>query len=225
LYNNICIVESPRRQPAGYLGTMFLGKPWVDRTVAVVAALPFGYVLWIDLRAGHLTLPRFAILFQLSLLIVTMLIRTPPVRVTTNPFFWLVAFVASYYGFLTASFTGSGRALVPAVVTDGLSVLSVLADGYARISLGRNIGFVPAQRRLVLTGPYRLVRHPIYSALFLAEVSVILEGFSWLNLALSLVFLVLIVIKTLMEERFLHVDPAYRRYMGEVRRRWIPGLL
>jgi protein-S-isoprenylcysteine O-methyltransferase Ste14 len=204
---------------------MFLGKPWVDRTIAVLAALPFGYVLWIDLRAGHLTLPRFAILFQLSLLIVTMLIRIPPVRVTTNPLFWLVAFVASYYGFLTASFTGSGRALVPAAVTDGLSVVSVLADAYARISLGRNIGFVPAQRRLVLTGPYRLVRHPIYSALFLAEVAVVLEGFSWLNLVLSLAFLGLFVIKTLMEERFLRVDPVYRHYMREVRYRWIPGLV
>jgi hypothetical protein len=25
---------------------MFLGRPWVDRTIAVLAALPFGYVLW-----------------------------------------------------------------------------------------------------------------------------------------------------------------------------------
>ena len=203
---------------------MFLGRPWVDRTSAVLAALPFGYVLWIDLHAGGLTIPRVTILFQLSLLIVTLLIRRPPVRVTTNRFFWLVAVVASYYGFLTASFMGSGRPLVPAPVTDSLSVASVLADVYARLSLGRNIGFVPAQRRLVLTGPYRLVRHPIYSALFLAEVCVILEGFSWRNLTLSLVFLGLFVIKTLMEESFLRVDPAYERYMREVRYRWIPGI-
>ena len=204
---------------------MFLGRPWVDRTSAVLAALPFGYVLWIDLHAGGLTIPRVTILFQLSLLIVTLLIRRPPVRVTTNRFFWLVAVVASYYGFLTASFMGSGRPLVPAPVTDSLSVASVLADVYARLSLGRNIGFVPAQRRLVLTGPYRLVRHPIYSALFLAEVCVILEGFSWRNLTLSLVFLGLFVIKTLMEESFLRVDPAYERYMREVRYRWIPGIV
>jgi len=204
---------------------MFLGNPWVDRTIAVLAALPFGYVLWIDLHAGRLTIPRFAIIFQLSLLIVTMLIRLPPVRVTTNPLFWFIAFVASYYGFLTASFTGSGRPLVPAAMTDGLSVVSVLADVYARLSLGRNIGFVPAQRRLVLTGAYRLVRHPIYSALFLAEVCVILESFSWLNLALSIVFLGLFVIKTLMEESFLRVDPAYERYMREVPYRWVPGIV
>jgi protein-S-isoprenylcysteine O-methyltransferase Ste14 len=203
---------------------MFLTRPWVDRTIAVLATLPFGYVLWFDIRAGHLSVPRVAILVQLSLLIVTMLIRLPPVRVTTNPLFWVVALVASYYGFLTASFTGGGHPLVPALVTDSLSVVSVIADVYARLSLGRNIGFVPAQRRLVLTGPYRLVRHPIYSALFLAEVCVILEGFSWPNLALSLVFLGLFVSKTLMEESFLRIDPEYERYMREVRYRWIPGV-
>jgi protein-S-isoprenylcysteine O-methyltransferase Ste14 len=203
---------------------MLLGKPWVDRLIAVLAALPFGYVLWGDLHAGPLSIPRFAILFQLSLLIVTLLIRLPPVRVTTNPLFWLVAFVASYYGFLTASYIGNGRHLVSPGITDSLSVVSVLADVYARLSLGRNIGFVPAQRRLVLTGPYRVVRHPIYSALFLAEVSVVLENFSWPNLGLSVVFLGLFVIKTLMEESFLRLDPAYERYMREVRYRWIPGI-
>jgi len=204
---------------------MFLGKPWVDRTIALLAALPFAYVLWIDLHAGRLTIPRVAFLFQLSLLIVTMLVRTAPVRVTANPLFWIVAFVASYYGFLTDSFAGSGRPLVPQQVTDTLSMISVLADVYARLSLGRNIGFVPAQRRLVFTGPYRVVRHPIYSALFLAEVCVVLEGFSWLNLGLSLVFLGLFVVKTLMEESFLRIDPAYEQYMRDVRYRWIPGVI
>jgi protein-S-isoprenylcysteine O-methyltransferase Ste14 len=191
----------------------------------VLAAVPFGYVLWIDIRAGQLTIPRAAFLFQLALLIVTMLVRTPPVRVTSNPLFWVVAFVASYYGFLTTSFLQDGRPLVPAALTDGLSLVSILGDVWARLSLGRNIGFVPAQRRLVRSGPYRLVRHPIYTALFLAETCVILESFSWTNFALSLVFLGLFVIKTLMEESFLRLDPAYERYMREVRSRWIPGVL
>jgi protein-S-isoprenylcysteine O-methyltransferase Ste14 len=45
------------------------------------------------------------------------------------------------------------------------------------------------------------------------------------NLALSLVFLGLFVVKTLMEESFLREDPDYERYMREVRYRWIPGVL
>ena len=202
-----------------------LERRWVDRTIAVIASLPFIYVLYHNLQIVELTIPRVALLLQLCLLVVTMLIRRAPVRVTTNPLYWLVAFVASYYGFLTVSLSAAGIPLVPARVTDALSVASVLADGYARLTLGRNIGFVPAQRRLVTSGPYRLVRHPIYSALFLAECCVVLENYSWVNLTLSAIFLGLFVIKTLMEENFLRVDPAYAKYMDEVRYRWIPGVL
>lgn len=202
-----------------------LARPWVDRTIAIVAALPFVLVLYYNISSTQLTIPRVALLLQLCLLVVTMLIRRAPVRVTTRPLYWLVAFVASYYGFLTVSVGVTGRPLAPTALTDGLSILSVLADGYARVTLGRNIGFVPAQRRLVTSGPYRLVRHPIYSALFLAEVCVILESFSWVNLTLSMVFFALFVIKTLMEERFLGEDPAYAAYMRHVRHRWIPGIL
>jgi protein-S-isoprenylcysteine O-methyltransferase Ste14 len=203
----------------------FLSRPWVDRAIAVVASLPFVLVLYYNVSSTQLTIPRVALLLQLCLLVGTMLIRRPPVRVTTRPLYWLVAFVASYYGFLTVSVSVTGRPLTPTALTDGLSMLSVLGDGYARVTLGRNIGFVPAQRRLVTSGPYRLVRHPIYSALFLAEVCVILENFSPVNFALSLIFFALFVVKTLMEERFLAEDPAYAAYMKEVRHRWIPGIL
>jgi protein-S-isoprenylcysteine O-methyltransferase Ste14 len=202
-----------------------LEKPWVDRTIAIIAALPFIYVLYYNVQIVDLTIPRVALLLQLCLLVVTMLIRRAPVRVTTNPVYWLVAFVASYYGFLTVAVSASGYPLVPARYTGMLSIASVIADGYARVTLGRNIGFVPAQRRLVTGGPYRFVRHPIYSALFLAECCVVLENFSPVNLVLSLIFLSLFVIKTLMEENFLRLDPAYARYMEEVRYRWIPGVL
>jgi protein-S-isoprenylcysteine O-methyltransferase Ste14 len=202
----------------------FLRRPWVDRMIAGLAAAPFVYVLYQNFLAGGLTIPRAAVMLQLLLLVVTLLIRRPPVRVTTRPMYWVVAFVGSYYGFLTVSLLQQGTPLLPTRATDIVSLLSIALDAWARLTLGRNIGFVPAERRLVMSGPYRAVRHPIYSALFLAEACVILESFSWVNLVLSLVFLGLFVVKTLMEERFLAENPVYRDYMGKVRHRWIPGL-
>ena len=203
----------------------WLRIPWIDRLIALVAATPFAWAVVHNVRAGDLTIPQGAVILQLMLLLLTMLIRRPPVRVTPRPHYWVVAFVGSYYGFLTVSILTDGVALVPSRLTDGLSLLSIVLDGYARITLGRNIGFVPAERRLVMAGPYRVVRHPIYSALFLAEICVILESFSWVNLLLSAVFLGLFVIKTLMEERFLAENPIYREYMARVPHRWIPGLI
>jgi len=46
----------------------------------------------------------------------------------------------------------------------GLSLASLL-------TLGRGFGLRPALRRLATTGPYRLVRHPIYLAYVLADVA------------------------------------------------------
>ena len=205
-------------------GTALLRRPWVDRVIAVIAALPFIHVLIYNLRIIELTIPRVALLLQLALLVVTLLIRRPPVRVTPNPVYWLVAFVGSYYGFLTVTVSVAGRPLTATIVTDVISMVSVVWDVVARVTLGRNIGFVPAQRRLVMTGPYRIVRHPIYTALFVAEISVVLENFSWVNLILSLIFVALFVVKTLMEEKFLADDPEYADYMKRVRYRWIPGV-
>lgn len=202
-----------------------LSRPWVDRCIAALAAIPFIYVLIHNLRHIEPTIPRLALLFQLTLLVVTMLIRRAPVRVTSNPVYWLVAFVGSYYGFLTVAVSTAGRALTPTLVTDVISVMSVTWDVFARITLGRNIGFVPAQRQLVMTGPYRLVRHPIYTALFVGEIAVVLENYSPVNLLLSLIFLGLFVLKTLMEEQFLSEDPEYAKYMKLVRFRWVPGIV
>jgi protein-S-isoprenylcysteine O-methyltransferase Ste14 len=99
---------------------------------------------------------------------------------------WLLAFVATYGSLGWAVFAPPGRALTPALLTTALSLVGVCVVVYARLSLGRNIGFVPAQRSVVTSGAYRYVRHPIYTGLFLAWVSLCLRQFSMLNLSLFL---------------------------------------
>ena len=95
---------------------------------------------------------------------------------------------------------------------------------YARLSLGRNIGFVPAQRNVVRSGAYGCVRHPIYSGLFLAWVSLTLRLYSPVNLGLFLTICTLFVIKSVVEEGFLRQDPGYAEYMRQVKYRFIPGI-
>ena len=75
----------------------FLADPRVDRTVAVIASLPAGYLICWRLRQGTLDIVRINLILQSLLFIVTMIVRRPPVRVTLNPWFWLLAFVATYW--------------------------------------------------------------------------------------------------------------------------------
>ncbi len=92
---------------------------------------------------------------QLLVLIVLMVLRTTPVRVTPNPWFWLLAFVTSDGPLGFTAYAGQGVALVPPMVGNGLAVVSVIVLVYALLSLGRNIGFIPTLRKIVTRGACR----------------------------------------------------------------------
>lgn len=219
-------VMSSDRQP-GVRQRSFdaLTIPWVDKTIAVLAVIPFIYHLHGVVTSGQMSLPRASVVTNALILIVTMLFRTPPVRVTPNPWYWLLAFVASYQGLVLAAFGQQGVALVPKAVTDFLALLSLVVIVYARYSLGRSIGLVPAQRVIMTRGAYGFVRHPIYTAAFIGYLAFALLAHTPLNAAMVVVGAGLFVIKSFVEERFLREDPGYAEYLARVRWRWFPGLL
>lgn len=218
----IRIPESVAPRRPGFLEV--ITHPRVDRAVAIVACLPFVYVVHHRLATGGVTLPWISMAASMALLIATMLVRRPPVRVTTKSLYWATAFFATYWGFLTLALTERGIPVAPSILTDGLAIASLVIAIVARVSLGRNIGFVPAQRELVSSGAYAFVRHPIYTGLFVSLAGFALRAFSPLNLLIIGVWATLFVVKTFMEERFLGEDPAYARYTQRVHWRWLPGI-
>lgn len=86
---------------------------------------------------------------------------------------------------------------------------------------------VQAERghRVIDTGPYAFVRHPMYSGVVLYFAGLALLLGSWWALVLSPVFFVLFSIRAGIEERALADGlPGYADYLGRVRYRLIPGL-
>src|SRR5262249_44710385 len=159
---------------------------------------------------------RIAMAIQFALLIATMVVRRPPTRVTAKPLYWATAFVATYWGFMTLALMERGVPIAPTGLTHGLAVASLAIAVFARVSLGRNIGFVPGAGELVPSGAFAFVRHPIYSALFVSMAGVVLRGYSPLNLVVIAIGAALFIIKTFFEEDFLGEDPAYARYLKSV---------
>jgi protein-S-isoprenylcysteine O-methyltransferase Ste14 len=86
---------------------------------------------------------------------------------------------------------------------------------YALLSLGRNIGFIPAQRKVVTKGAYRFVRHPIYTGTFVSLFAFVLRSYSLLNLAMEVILIALLMIRGIVEERFLEEDAGYAAYLQE----------
>jgi protein-S-isoprenylcysteine O-methyltransferase Ste14 len=100
--------------------------------------------------------------------------------------------------------------------------LTVVVIG--KLSLGRSFGLAPANRGVVSTGLYRLVRHPIYLGYLITHIGFVLaNGIDW-NLSILAIADAALLMRAVREERTLGADPAYRDYMQRVRWRVLPGV-
>jgi protein-S-isoprenylcysteine O-methyltransferase Ste14 len=79
--------------------------------------------------------------------------------------------------------------------------------------------------RVVSTGPYAWVRHPMYSGTVLFFIGAPLLLGSWWGVAMSPLFIVLFAVRAKIEERALIAGlPGYADYVARVRYRLVPGL-
>ena len=65
-------------------------------------------------------------------------------------------------------------ALLPDVATAVLSFAGLCLVIAGKVVLGRSFGLVPANRGVVASGPYLLVRHPIYSGYLITHIGFLL---------------------------------------------------
>lgn len=78
---------------------------------------------------------------------------------------------------------------------------------------------------VVTTGPYAIVRHPMYAGGMLMFLSMPLQLGSWLGLAAALLFVPLLSVRIVMEERMLRAElEGYADYARRVRWRLIPRI-
>ena len=201
-----------------------LRTPWVDKAIATVAVIPFAWLTYVRLQSFGSDVPRVALLVQGLVFIGSMLVRKTPVRVSTNPWYWLLTFVETYWIILVFAVLRRGQPLVPYWVSASLATLGAVLMIWARLSLGRSIGLVPALRSLVTHGAYRYVRHPIYLAGSLIFIANGLSAYSPVNVAILGLGIFWFALKSLAEESFLRSDPAYADYMEHVRWKWFPGI-
>jgi protein-S-isoprenylcysteine O-methyltransferase Ste14 len=92
------------------------------------------------------------------------------------------------------------------------------------LTLGRSFGIRPAVRSLAMTGPYRLVRHPMYLSYVLADIGYNLDEWNVGTLLLVLAGWVAMVHRIRAEEQVLSRNEAWAGYRNVVRYRLVPGL-
>jgi protein-S-isoprenylcysteine O-methyltransferase Ste14 len=115
-------------------------------------------------------------------------------------------------------------ALLPQWLTALVSVVGLLIVIGGKLSLGRSFGLMPANRGIVSTGLYRLVRHPIYMGYLVTHVAFLAANPSIWNIAFLVAADTALLARAVCEEATLARDPAYRTYQLQVRWRVCPGV-
>jgi protein-S-isoprenylcysteine O-methyltransferase Ste14 len=119
---------------------------------------------------------------------------------------------------------GGAAALAPDRVTAFISLVGLSLVIAAKFTLGRSFGLVPANRGVVASGPYRIVRHPIYVGYLITHVGFLIAHPRLSNIVLLVAADVALVWRALIEERVLHEDALYRSYCQRVTWHLVPGV-
>jgi protein-S-isoprenylcysteine O-methyltransferase Ste14 len=111
---------------------------------------------------------------------------------------------------------------------DLLSILLMLSGSILATAvllyLGRSFSILPEARRLVVTGPYRFVRHPLYATEMICMLGLVIQFALWPAVIVFLIQLVIQLERMRIEEQLLNrTFPEYEIYANNTAR-LIPGL-
>ncbi len=102
-----------------------------------------------------------------------------------------------------------------------ISLLGLLCSGYAISWLGRSMGIVVSARAVVLAGPYRYVRHPIYFGYLFVLGGLFLTACTFRMGVLTVGAFSLLIWRARLEEMLLSAhSPAYREWMRQTAFLW-----
>lgn len=195
--------------------------------ILTVLALAAGFKLFGDssTRAAHgftMILEvgyRVLLLAFYGLAIVLLLIRSEAKAKSPGLVPRLAAYTGTFLPFLLPFVAGSEP---PPALATGAVVLQFLGMGftvYALWVLGRSFGVAPQARTLVQTGPYRMIRHPLYTGEIVSLLGAVLFSPSLAKFGILVAVALLQGQRAVFEERLLSAHlPGYAEYMTRTKR-------
>lgn len=157
-----------------------------------------------------------------TMMVLLVLFRRGAKNLSVRPGDWALAFSATCLSLLARPFPGQTHAWDKVAIV--LTIIGLLTQLISKFTLGRRFGVVAANRGLCMSGPYRIVRHPIYMGYVLLHAGFFLLNPTVWNLCVFATLYVIQIPRILAEERLLGQDPEYQQYMQKVRSRLVPGL-
>jgi protein-S-isoprenylcysteine O-methyltransferase Ste14 len=173
------------------------------------------------MRTGHVT--GLLLLVGESLVVILTIARRRAVAVDRSALAAILT-TLSLAGPALLRATDTEVPLASDQITALVSGIGLLLVVVGKMTLGRSFGVVPANRGVVVRGPYTYVRHPIYTGYLITHAAFLVAHPAPRNLAVLVCADVALVLRALMEERVLSTDVAYQQYCQRVGWHLIPGV-
>lgn len=210
--------------PSTTTGRMAVSADFADN-IARVLIIGLFTLMAVRMGLNYLETGRFTgllLLFSEALVVVLTLFRRPAVAVDRTLRARLLTITAMIGPPLVRP--AALTPLVPDAVTVAISAVGLLVVIVGKMSLGRSFGLIPANRGIVSSGLYRVVRHPIYLGYLITHIAFLASNPVLWNIALLVTTDIALLLRAVCEEKTLAQDPEYRAYQSRVRWRVLPGI-
>lgn len=158
----------------------------------------------------------------LTVLTMTFVFRKPAKEVDRS----LKSLMAAWLGnFLPFAFILHNQTDWAGAVPTVIEIVTVALATWTVLSLRSSMGVAPANRGIKTGGPYRFIRHPLYTLVIISQIGLLMEYPSIFNATILAVAIVFKGVMIRNEERVLRNDPAYVEYSNRVKYRVIPGVI
>jgi protein-S-isoprenylcysteine O-methyltransferase Ste14 len=199
---------------------LYFANRMLPRFVQLIATeIAHPELLWL---AALTNLQAALLVISESLGVFLILTRRFAITVSMRPLDWALSFMAVNAPLLVVPAAAS--TLIPSQIATTLMVTGLTFQTAAKAALWRSFGLVPANRGIRTKGPYRLVRHPMYTGYTVTHIGFLLGFPSLQNSLLYFATFLIEVIRLFREEAILKQDPLYRAYAARVRYRLLPGV-
>lgn len=167
---------------------------------------------------------RSSTILFLGLLSILFIIRLEPIKKAKGLMPRVLAIAGTFSMALVTMFARADLSLTQTVIASLLSLVGTGLSVFALAHLGRSFSVMAEARRLVTSGPYRLVRHPLYVFEAVASLGILFQFFSFYSALIYLAHCFLQLQRMKNEEAVLQVAfPEYESYKLKTAR-VIPGV-
>ena len=180
---------------------------------AMAHAFATGHVKWDN---------SLLMLLSETAVMVFVMIRRPTQAVSLDLGDWMLAITATAAPLLILPAHQANPVL--ASIGVGLVLFGNVIQASAKLALRRSFGIAPANRGVKVSGPYAILRHPMYGGYLWVHIGGLLMLPSTFNVLVYGIGWWAQILRLQAEEKLLGQDPAYRAYAAKVRWRLVPGV-